>query len=151
MRVPQLVTDFFEWRWAPCIGLTAGSLAFVAFAVLLIPTRIGGEPRVVSALSGYESAQPQRTIFSSSLARNATEHEERAEGERVARAVPAVAAAISTPSRPPQRGFSPVLERPEPIIPAAPEATRLETPPPAPASVAAPQPEAGPAREVTTQ
>jgi len=169
MRAPQLVTDFFEWRWSPCIGLTAGSLAFVAFAVLLIPTRIGGEPRLVNTLSSYENALPQRAIFSSSLARNSAEPDDHVEGERVARSVPRVAAAIVAPSRPPQRGFSPILERAEPLarhpepLPAPPQpappqpvavqaapSSQGETPPTAPGSVGAVQPEAsGPAREST--
>lgn len=168
MRAPQLVTDFFEWRWAPCVGLTAGSLAFVGFAVLLIPTRIGGEPRAVNTLSSYESPPAQRAIFSSSLARKSDETEEHHESERLARAVPRVAAAIAVPNRPLQRGFSPILERAEPLaaptpvpspappppVPPQPVASQTapaqaETPPPAPSSVVV-QPEAGgPAREST--
>src|SRR3954465_12587448 len=88
MRVPQLVSDFFEWRWAPCVGLTAGSLTFVALALLLIPTHLGGEPRVVSTLSSFDSP-PQRAIFSSSLTRSVTEPTaRRADDIRVARSLP---------------------------------------------------------------
>ncbi len=94
MRAPQWVSDFFDWRWAPCVGLTAGSLAFVALALLLIPTHFGGEPRVVSSLSAYESQRPQRAIFSSALSRSEADTEERqAEVARTAR----VARAVSPP------------------------------------------------------
>src|ERR1041384_1656562 len=89
MRAPQLVNDFIQWRWAPCVGLTGGSLAFVALALLVIPTDLGGEPRVVSTLSSYETPRPQRAIFSSALARTETGAEERRpEAARIARAVP---------------------------------------------------------------
>jgi len=138
MRAPQWVSDFFDWRWAPCVGLTAGSLAFVALALLLIPTRFGGEPRVVSALSAYESQLPQRAIFSSALARTDTVAE--GHGADTARATRAARTAHMMPQAPPrtseasvpqQRGFSPVLERAEPVpLPAPP------VPPPAPPAVA---------------
>ncbi len=66
MRAPQMVNDFFEWRWAPCVGLTAGSLAFVAFALLLIPTRFDGEPRTARTLSAFDSPRTQRALYASS-------------------------------------------------------------------------------------
>jgi hypothetical protein len=133
MRAPQWVSDFFDWRWAPCVGLTAGSLAFVALALLLIPTHFGGEPRVVSSLSAYESQQPQRAIFSSALARPETDTDERkaeiARNARVARAVPTSLPRTTEAGAPTQRGFSPVLDRPEPVPQPAPA-----VPPPAPAA-----------------
>jgi hypothetical protein len=137
MRVPQMVNDFVEWRWAPCVGLTAGSLAFVALALLLIPTSIG-EPRAVSTLQSFDSSPPQRALYGSSLAQNLTEPVEAPRSEaRVARAQPARAARSNELSPPPQRGFSPVLERPEPPAPEPP-------PPPAPPPVAPAAPTAAP-------
>src|SRR6478609_8885356 len=134
MRVPRLVRDFFEWRWAPCVGLTAGSLAFVALALLLIPTRIGREPAVVSTLSAFESPRSQRAIFSSALARSANETEEyhASDDRHVARSAPPPTTRGVALSAAPQRGFSPIIERPEtlPALPATAE-------PAAPASVPA--------------
>ncbi|HEY0469946.1 MAG TPA: hypothetical protein VGC79_37425 [Polyangiaceae bacterium] len=155
MRAPQLVNDFFEWRWAPCVGLTAGSLTFVALALLVIPTRLGGEPRVGSTLSAFDGPQPQRAIFSSSLTRSATEPESRtADDARSARSLPRSGPHGNDETGvAPRRGFSPIIERPAP--PPAPEpppapaaAPAVEAPAPASGSVVAAQPEAAaPAQE----
>ncbi|HYP99492.1 MAG TPA: hypothetical protein VER96_12550 [Polyangiaceae bacterium] len=185
MRAPQWVSEFFEWRWAPCVGLTAGSLAFVAFALILIPTHFG-EARVVSTLSAYDDLRPQRAIFSSALPRPETggaDDDHRAELARNARMArvsppsPRNPAASAPAPATVQRGFSPVLERPEPLTPPpapppvpppAPVATltaavavpapvpaanaSAEPPAPMPGTVVVIQPEAGgPAREVTNQ
>jgi hypothetical protein len=37
MRAPHWLRDFFRWRWAPCVALVAGSLAFIALVLLLMP------------------------------------------------------------------------------------------------------------------
>lgn len=138
MRLPQLVSDFVQWRWAPCVGLTGGSLAFVALALLLIPTRFGGEPREVDRLSSYQTPAQQRAIFSSALAREAVESDEpRADARHVVRPTPAPVAQRAHAGAPLQRGFSPIIERPEPL-PAAPA--------PAPAPTA--EPSAAPAGSV---
>lgn len=140
MRAPQWVSDFFDWRWAPCVGLTAGSLAFVALALLLIPTRFGGEPRVVSTFRAYEAPRSQRAIFSSALTRPETAAEDRAaEVARVAPVVPQPSPQTGEEIAPaPQRGFSPILERAEPV-PAPPSPTPehgpIETPAPTPGTV----------------
>lgn len=154
MRVPQLVSDFFDWRWAPCVGLTGGSLAFVALALLVIPTRVGGEPREVSTLSSFDSPRPQRALFSSALTRSVSEPEaRRAEDLRVARSVPPSTPQSNELAAPQQRGFSPILERPEPPPAApAPVPSPAEPPAPAPGSVVIVQPEpGGPSREATVQ
>ncbi|HET7543325.1 MAG TPA: hypothetical protein VFK05_25805 [Polyangiaceae bacterium] len=157
MRLPQWVSDFFEWRWAPCFGLTAGSLAFVALALILIPTRFGGEPRALSNLSTYQNPPPQRAIFSSALARSAVESDEpRTDARRVARPAPSPAPQRTESGAPLQRGFSPVIERPEPLPPPAPPPTptpaAAEQPPPAAASVVVVQPvPGGESREVNVQ
>jgi len=158
MRVPQLVSDFVEWRWAPCVGLTAGSLTFVALALLLIPTRLGGEPRVVSTLSSFENARPQRAIFSSSLTGKLTEPTARLGEElSVARSLPQPSPQGNETGVAPRRGFSPTIDRPEPLpapVPAPAPAPAAVEPPPAPApaagSVVVIQPEpGGQARELT--
>jgi hypothetical protein len=157
MRVPQMVSDFFEWRWAPCVGLTAGSLGFVALALLLIPTSIAGEPRVATTLSTFDSPPPQRALYGSSLARSLTEPAE--PHPRVARSVPPPAPRSNEMRPPPQRGFSPIIDRPEP--PAPPPAPPAEVvapvapaapPEPVPGSTITIQPvPGGESREVTVQ
>ncbi|HEY3253793.1 MAG TPA: hypothetical protein VGJ91_07590 [Polyangiaceae bacterium] len=149
MRVPQLVSDFFEWRWAPCVGLTAGSLAFVALALLLIPARLDGGPHENTTLSSFDTPRPARALYASSLVRSPAEPDTRELNEvRVAQAQHVSAPQNSEPRPAPQRGFSPILERPEPPAPApAPPA-----PAPAPGTTIVTQPEpGGPAREVTVQ
>jgi len=148
MRAPQLVSDFFAWRWAPCVGLTAGSLAFVALSLLLIPTSFGGEPRVGSTLGNVDDLRSQKAIFSSSLTRSAIEPQER---PSVARSLPVAPPTINQTGAPPQRGFSPIIERAE-TLPPAPAAPPVEASAPAPGSVVVIQPEpGGQSREVTTQ
>jgi hypothetical protein len=41
MPAPPFVREFFQWRWAPVVALTAGSLVFVGLAVLFIPDPVG--------------------------------------------------------------------------------------------------------------
>jgi hypothetical protein len=152
-----MVSDFFEWRWAPCVGLTAGSLAFVAFALLLIPTRFGGEPRVSTTLSSFDSPRTQRALYGASLARSVTEPEARGlDDARVARFRPRPSPQAGEMAAPPARGFSPILERPAPPPPPPPPpplppplapATVVEAPAPTPApaigTVTVTQPVAG--------
>ena len=153
MRAPQLVSDFLEWRWAPCVGLTAGSLAFVALALLLIPTQFDAAPSTPSSDSLASLDRPSapaapRTLFGASLARGATGFAQRTSDEGSPRRPPppnndpgAVA---------PQRGFSPILDRPAP--PPAAEPPPPEPPPPAPGAVIISQPEpGGPSREMPAQ
>lgn len=140
MRSPQLVNDFIQWRWAPCVGLTAGSLAFVALALLLIPTRVGGEPPAVSALNSYEAPRPQRAIFSSALARPNEAEDRRPEPVRIARVAPQPLPRSSEASAPMQRGFSPIIERPEPVAARVPVPAPVAVP--APMAVAIPVPSA---------
>jgi hypothetical protein len=143
MRVSPLVSEFFEWRWAPCVGLTAGSLAFVALALLLIPTQFDGAPAssslasVSPAFDRPESPAPQRALFGASLARSlpgiGRNSDQASPPPRPARVEPV---AVSEPA--PQRGFSPVIDRPEPPPPPPPP------PPPAPVVEAAPAPAPAP-------
>jgi len=150
MRVPQMVSEFLEWRWAPCVGLTAGSLAFVALAILLIPTRFG-EPRVPATLTSFDSPRPQRALYGSSLARSLAEPQRELETAGVSRSAPPSSRQITETGAPPQRGFSPILDRPEP--PPPPSVVAPAVPPvPAPGSVLVTQPEpGGPSRESIVQ
>ena len=138
MRVPPIVSDFIEWRWAPCVGLTAGSLAFVALALLLIPTRFDGQPPVANVLNTFDSPRPQRSLYASSLAASRPEPAAREEQDaRVASSPPVSERRSDETSAPPARGFSPVLDRPEPLAP-APAGDAPMPPPASGASVVAP-------------
>jgi len=132
MRVPEMVSDFFDWRWAPCVGLTAGSLAFVVLAVLLIPTRFDGEPRAAATLSSFPNPRPQRALYASSLAASLAETEHAPDDSRMARPAPQSNPQAIQTGASFQRGFSPILDRPPAPPPAAP------APPPAPAPAPAP-------------
>ena len=145
MRVPSWVSEFFEWRWAPCVGLTAGSLGFVALALLLIPARFGDAPPVADRPSTFDGSRPRQAMYSAALASNLieTETERAPEREHARRASPQPSqearAAVA-------RGFSPVIERPEPPPQPAPAAT---VEPPAPGSAIDNQP--APAVEARTE
>lgn len=139
MRVPPLVSDFFDWRWAPCVGLTAGSLAFVGLAILLIPAQFGAAPRSDSQLSfDRPSAPPQRALFGASLARTSLPGFGQRPSDE-ASPPPPPAPAVNDPTPPPPRGFSPVAERAEPPPPPPPPV--LEVPPPVPAALIPPPPD----------
>jgi hypothetical protein len=144
MRTPQVISDFLDWRWAPSVGLTAGSLAFVALALLLIPTSFGPAPAgIVDSGAGILAVQQQpsvprkRALFSSAIAEGAS-----ASDGRHAQAV--------AESAPVQRGFSPVADRPEPTAQPLEQVAPPPPPIPEPGSVTVIQPEPdGPSREVT--
>ena len=152
MRVPQMVNDFFEWRWAPCVGLTAGSLAFVVLALLLIPARVG-EPRAASMPYAFDSPPAQRPLYGSSLARSLTEPADpELNDARVARSQPPAAPRNNETRPAPQRGFSPILDRPEPPPPPPAPVAPPAPPEPLPGSVVVIQPvPGGESREVTVQ
>lgn len=38
------ISQLMKWRWAPCLGLVLGSLAFVGLAIAVIPEHLGAEP-----------------------------------------------------------------------------------------------------------
>ncbi|MEO6601383.1 MAG: hypothetical protein ABIQ16_16010 [Polyangiaceae bacterium] len=156
MRVPPMVSEFFEWRWAPCVGLTGGSLGFVALALLLIPTQFDGAPgasslRSETALLDRAMMAPQRAMLSASLPRSSA-----GMGSDTEQARPPSHREPFTPppsmneqAAPPPRGFSPIIDRPEPPPAPPPPAP----PPPAPVEVVPPQtpPSASPPNVVLQQ
>ncbi|HEY4104232.1 MAG TPA: hypothetical protein VGM44_10090, partial [Polyangiaceae bacterium] len=107
MRAPQILTDFFEWRWAPCVALTAGSIVYVGLAVLFIPNQFDTSASSNSAAASMLGAPATpSTTFASSVAQTAfTSAPARPEAARrfVSPAQPAV-------EQPVRRGFSPPLE-----------------------------------------
>ena len=133
MRMPPIIQDFLAWRWAPCAALTAGSIAFVGLAVLLIPSQFEAARSAESVSVFDRPASGSQAIYSASLAQGAA-LAQNAVAPRAAEAVPPrLRAQPIIPAVPQVRGFSPVLARPEPP-PAPPEAA----PPPAPITPPAP-------------
>jgi len=165
-----MVSEFFEWRWAPCVGLTAGSLAFVALALLLIPTQFDGASSLANetALLDHATAVTPRTLLGASLPRNFSGMGRDLEQARSLPRPEPLAPPPGSPqgsgeqAAPPQRGFSPIIDRPEPPPTPAPPPAPVEvapappaTPAPPTADVVVPQPQQtdadGPRREVTVQ
>jgi hypothetical protein len=139
MRAPQIVRDFLEWRWAPCVALTVGSLTYVGLAVLLIPTQIDGGSRPSDLATAFDrSAALPGTAFAASLAPNSVAAPPTAH-EPVRHTSSQNAA--NDPMGAPRRGFSPPIEQPE--TPPQPPPPPPPPPPPAPTPQAAmptPQP-----------
>lgn len=129
MRAPQIVRDFFAWRWAPCVALTAGSLVYVGLAVLLIPSQIDGGSRSSELATAFDrSTALPSTAFGASVAQNSIAAPPTAH-EPVRRVTPQNTA--NDPMGAPRRGFSPPIEQPEAPPP---------PPPPPPAAMPTPQP-----------
>jgi len=126
MRMPPLIKDFLAWRWAPCVALTMGSLAFVCLAVLLIPSQIDAA-RSTDASSAFDQpARSTHAMYNASLAQGvalaqntvsqgATENAPQPQPTRFRAPPPASPMPVA-------RGFSPVLERAEPPAAPPPEA-----------------------------
>lgn len=144
MRAPRFVSEFLEWRWAPCVGLTAGSLGFVAFALLVIPTRINGPELAPQTFRSPEQASTPspRALLGASLTQDVARLKQRVDEDEPTRdmAAPSLPTARGNGGHgpPPQRGFSPIIERdeapPPPLPPreAAPAPTPVPPPPVAP-------------------
>lgn len=69
MRTPRWLREFSEWRWAACVWLIAGALAFIALALWLIPTQLNvaaPSAEVTQALA--TCAPPRPTLFAASPA-----------------------------------------------------------------------------------
>lgn len=119
----KLLAEFVAWRWAPTVGLLSASVLFVLIVVGLVPSEIGvpvadskftGKSRATSA-AGLTKEGPTTTAIAAADEDQATG---RSAPSPVAEAIPVTRSADFG-----RRGFSPVLDRPEP--PPAP-------PPPAP-------------------
>ena len=146
MRVPRLISECIEWRWAPCVGLTAGSLAFVALSLLLIPKQIESAPPLADSWQVNRAgvASQQRALFGASLVQGnesmAQPHSDSETAPGTIAPDPAQAVAVLG-----SRGFSPIADRGQAPTPEAEPAPTSE-----PGRVVLQQPEpGGPAREVT--
>jgi len=151
-----LVTRLFEWRWAPCVGLVLGSLAFVVLAIALIPDRLGAasdEPEEPEVALGESPHQPASVDTEApSVARRRSKAASRAPSPTAAPApqAPPTTADVQSFFQAPAMELPPPLEEPEPPAPppAAPTATEISvpivpTPPPEnppPPAVAEPAP-----------
>jgi hypothetical protein len=131
MRVPLPIKDFLAWRWAPCVALTSGSLAFVGLAVLLIPSQIDAAHSAASVSAFDRPSAGSRALYSASLAQGAALAQNTI-AQRAAEDAPATPRGRAQPlpsPAPVARGFSPILARPDP-----------PAPPPEPAAVTPPAP-----------
>ena len=132
-QIVRAINQVFEWRWAPFVALTAGSLAYVGLAVLIIPGQIDGAPR--SGALEHSAALPS-TAFAASLTQSSFATANAAATVNAARE-----AALRTPPPPSpaanepsviRRGFSPPIEQPAPPPPPPPPPPAVNVPPPAP-------------------
>jgi hypothetical protein len=145
MRVPRLIKDFMEWRWAPCMGLIAASLAFVALAMLLIPSQFDGAAGAGRSASGFDRPNLPSTTFGASIAQQSAPIAQRGTEDvsppaiRMPHTQPTAAPQNGDPVGVPQRGFSPLVDRGDRPLPPMPEApppaAPAATPPPAPGAV----------------
>jgi hypothetical protein len=118
---------FLTWRWTPCAALTLGAASFAAFALLVIPDRIGelgaatqNAAARLSLGSGYASTQTTSTQSDWSSSAND------GSGVSAGNPTPSRVAAARPAEVFPKRGFSPPLERPEPPpAPSPPPASAL--------------------------
>lgn len=162
MREPGL-PKVLTWRWAPCVALALGACSFAAFAMLVIPERIGTLEAGSSSAASFGA--DARFASTQSLSQSADDRSASASnnGPSSFSTLPShQGVARAAVNLFPKRGFSPPLERPEPPAPppaavppqpaldpaalqappppAAPEAPAMAAPPPAPEPVAMPAP-----------
>lgn len=134
-RVVQILSDFIRWRWAPFIGLVGASLFYVLFAILFIPSNVGAsepeadeDPGVDTPESTSERGDQNSETDAQTAPPSPVKHIERS-------------SPVHAPA-PKRRGFSPPLERAEPVPPPPPAPP---PPPPAVAEQVPPPPQAPPA------
>lgn len=140
-----------SWRWAPCAALAIGACSFAAFAMLVIPDRIGSAPApggaafrfdssLDSSLASTQTSPDPEGRFSNSGSSSTPARFSSLESSQVA----ARAAANLFP----KRGFTPPLERPDPppapppVVPAQPvldQQQQVAVPVPPPAEAPLPQ------------
>ena len=139
--IPKLLT----WRWTPFAALVLGSVSFAAFAMLVIPDRIGhgdGDGESTAAKLSLGNAFV-RTPPGSVPASNWSSSDEQA---AVTSPSPVARVAPRSPNEFPKRGFSPPLEHadapsPPPVVPSPPPPPPPDLlPPPAAAPPPAPPP-----------
>jgi hypothetical protein len=140
--IPKLTT----WRWAPCAALVLGSVSFAAFAMLVIPERIGG-----ASVDGSQASRLGAHFAASQLSPPARDWSDGSStSTNIDSARPTNPTRVATHGSEvfPKRGFTPPLDRPPAQAAAPQEPPPLPTlvPPPAPPAPAepVPAPEAAP-------
>jgi hypothetical protein len=144
MRVPKVLVDLVEWRWAPAAALSLGAVFYVGLVVAVIPERIGASRN--SQTEGRLFTSPASTsLFAARVGASLDGQRESVESESAPpaahRTMPAPAAPVihDSPSSA-RRGFSPPLPRPEPEAAPPPLPPPPGMPPPPPVPYAPPNP-----------
>ena len=151
MRAAQIFREFFEWRWAPCVGLTAGSLAYVGLALLIIPSQIDGSSHPPDGGPAVNAATAlTNTAFASSLTQSSFAAAVPAAREPMHRPAPPTPT-FNDAASPPRRGFSPPIDQPPPPPPPPPPAPVQAAAAPTPTPGATPAPAPGQAAPPPTQ
>jgi outer membrane biosynthesis protein TonB len=135
------------WRWAPCGALALGAVAFASFVTFAIPDHIGN----------VAPKSPSGSLYAATLTpagANADDDTANGVGRSLRNNVMPAPTPRSSPMAPapagfPKRGFSPPLERAEPVAVQVPppvlQQPQLNVPPPVPAvPPPAPAPQAAP-------
>jgi hypothetical protein len=120
----KLLADFVAWRWAPTVGLLSASVLFVLIVVGLVPSEIG-VPVANSKFSPKPRATSTAGLSPEATTALATNSDDEPTAARIAPSPVPEATPLDRPADFGRRGFSPVLDRPDPPPMAAP-------PPPAP-------------------
>jgi hypothetical protein len=131
------ISRFLEWRWAPCVALSAGACTFVLAAVLAIPDHIGFTRAAERARSGASRALMNNSEVNTAarVGGGYTDADDREPAELASQPgmTPSPARALSQGLPAKRRGFTPPLERPDPPPP-PPPAIPEAVPPPAAAA-----------------
>jgi hypothetical protein len=145
MATPKFISEFFSWRWMPCVLLASGSLVYVGLALLLVPSgeeSHSGSDSASATLRGSQSPSFGSSLFSSSHAKTLDQTTAAATA-----AAAAVVAASPAPGGISRRGFSPPIEHAAP--PPPPPQPPLPPPIPLPAGTSEPAPPTAPAPPTT--
>lgn len=135
-----------SWRWAPCVALVLGAFCFAAFAMLVIPERIGGAaPSPGSAAFRLDGNLASAQLGADSSRRFSNSDTTGSTSTTFSSLPSNQGASRSAANLFPKRGFTPPLERPEPPPappPVVPQQPALEVAPPQAAVQVPPPPDA---------
>jgi hypothetical protein len=109
----KLLADFVAWRWAPTVGLLSASVLFVLIVVGLVPSEIG-VPVANSKFSPKPRATSTAGLSPEATTALATNSDDEPTAARIAPSPVPEATPLDRPADFGRRGFSPVLDRPDP-------------------------------------
>lgn len=142
MQLLGSVTRFFQWRWAPCVGLVLGALAFITLAVAFIPEQLGAIAEGEDGGDALETVGTEKEQTASEAAMPARKRAQR----KLSAATPGP---TPTPDSTVQGFFSaPTVELPPPLEEPPPPPPPPPAPTPTEMTVTVPPPEAPPAEPV---